>query len=216
MERIPEWESAQKVDPGEENYPVTPAGTQTWGLSIISVTLTTELSPLPSECTCVHSCVHTHMHECVCIYMCVCVCVCVCTCIPVGVCMCNVGLASLLSCNLNCWCSWNHCCFLLAVSQHVCSLYLNFVQHAKLCFYVWLRSPCFIHDINYYYFTPHPRTKRKRERSVIIIILRQVYLLQMFLDTSKRTNHHQSNIFRWSIQIPDWSIQIHFIFLRAL
>ena len=38
--------SAQKVDPGEENYPATPAGIQTRDLSVTSPALTTELSML--------------------------------------------------------------------------------------------------------------------------------------------------------------------------
>ena len=39
VERIPKWESAQKVDPGEENSPATPAGIQTCDLSIMSPAL---------------------------------------------------------------------------------------------------------------------------------------------------------------------------------
>ena len=37
MERIPKYESAQKVDPGEEDSPAVPAGTRTLDLSISSL-----------------------------------------------------------------------------------------------------------------------------------------------------------------------------------
>ena len=39
VERIPKYESAQKVNPGEENSPTTPAGIQTRDLSITSLAL---------------------------------------------------------------------------------------------------------------------------------------------------------------------------------
>ena len=39
MERIPKQESAQEVDPGEENSPAAAAGTRTRDLSIMSLTL---------------------------------------------------------------------------------------------------------------------------------------------------------------------------------
>ena len=39
VERIPKSESAQKVDPGEENSPAAPAGIQTRNLSITSPAL---------------------------------------------------------------------------------------------------------------------------------------------------------------------------------
>ena len=39
MERIPKQESAQEVDPGEENYPAAAAGTRTRDLSVTSLTL---------------------------------------------------------------------------------------------------------------------------------------------------------------------------------
>ena len=39
VERIPKYESAQKVDPGEENSPAAPAGTRTRDLSITSPAL---------------------------------------------------------------------------------------------------------------------------------------------------------------------------------
>ena len=39
LERIPKWESAQKVDPGEENSPAVPAGIRTRDLSITSPAL---------------------------------------------------------------------------------------------------------------------------------------------------------------------------------
>ena len=49
MERIPKQESAQKVDPEEENSPADPAGTRTRDFSIMSTVraLITELSPPP-------------------------------------------------------------------------------------------------------------------------------------------------------------------------
>ena len=37
VEQIPKQESAQKVDPGEENFPAAPAGIQTHDLSIMSL-----------------------------------------------------------------------------------------------------------------------------------------------------------------------------------
>ena len=47
VERIPKSESAQKVDPGEENSPAAPAGIRTLDLfNHESGALTTELSPL--------------------------------------------------------------------------------------------------------------------------------------------------------------------------
>ena len=46
MEHILKEESAQKVDPGQENSPATPAGIQTRDLSVTSPVLTTELSVL--------------------------------------------------------------------------------------------------------------------------------------------------------------------------
>ena len=39
VERIPKYESAQKVDPGEENSPAAPAGIRTRDLSITSPAL---------------------------------------------------------------------------------------------------------------------------------------------------------------------------------
>ena len=39
VERLPKWESAQKVDPGEENSPAAPAGTRTRDFSITSPAL---------------------------------------------------------------------------------------------------------------------------------------------------------------------------------
>ena len=50
VESIPKWESAQKVDPGEENVPAAPAVTRTRDLSIATESgdLTTEPSPLPN------------------------------------------------------------------------------------------------------------------------------------------------------------------------
>ena len=45
VERIPKLESAQKVDPGEENSPAAPTGICPGPFSLESGALTTELSP---------------------------------------------------------------------------------------------------------------------------------------------------------------------------
>ena len=47
VERIPKLETAQKVDPGEENYPGAPAGTRTWDLSITRPSLCHRATPCP-------------------------------------------------------------------------------------------------------------------------------------------------------------------------
>jgi len=59
-------------------------------------------------------------------------CVRVCVCAHVYRYVCNVGLACLASCDLNCFWSLLNCHFLLELSQHGCSFYLNFVQCPKL------------------------------------------------------------------------------------
>ena len=60
----------------------------------------------------------------------------------VWVCVCNVGLASLASCCLNCVSAFKKYCFPCEVSQHGCSLYVNFVQCTELYFNI--RGSCFI------------------------------------------------------------------------
>ena len=53
VEPIPKWESAQKVDPGEENSPAASAGTLTRNLSITSPALKLLSYPqLPFSCHC--------------------------------------------------------------------------------------------------------------------------------------------------------------------
>ena len=49
MERIPKQESAQKVDPGEENSPAVPAGIRTRDLSITSPVLYPLSYPRPQD-----------------------------------------------------------------------------------------------------------------------------------------------------------------------
>ena len=74
--------------------------------------------------------------QCVCVRSCMCVrsCVRACVCVCIYIYVCNLGLASLASCDLNCLynCSHCYCGFPLEVSQRGCSLCLNFVQCAKL------------------------------------------------------------------------------------
>ena len=64
MERIPQSESAQKVDPGEETSPAVSAGTRT-----------RDRSGCVCVCVCVRACVRVCVRACV--RACVCVCVCV-------------------------------------------------------------------------------------------------------------------------------------------
>ena len=47
VEQIPKWESAQKVNPGKENSPTAPAGTQTHNLLIKSPVLYYWTIPIP-------------------------------------------------------------------------------------------------------------------------------------------------------------------------
>ena len=58
-----------------------------------------------------------------------CVYACVCVCMPPLVCV-SMCVMQLVSCDMN-------CSLLLSFSaQGVCSLYLNFVQHTKHCFFM--------------------------------------------------------------------------------